>query len=282
MPTTVGSLSSITRYPIKSFQGESIHSTVLQQQGMFADRPLALLDKASGKVLSGKHAKLGERILTFSAVYASEPVVGSVLPEIIATIDGEQYSSKDIPALNQRCSEVLDAEVEIIHAGGAPVEYESYWPEVENLPIAGSTLDFPLPLAESGSFADLEPLHILTTGSMAHLAELASGSTIRAPRFRAGLLIDSGALEGFVENSWVGCTATLGEAELEFSDLAPRCIMTTRVQGDLPKDPSILKTLVQNNQHDYMGFSMPCLGIYAKVNKPGAVSVGDSLQLHGE
>ena len=77
-----------------------------------------------------------------------------------------------------------------------------------------------------------------------------------------------------------GRTASLGGAELEFGALAPRCIMTTRVQKDLPKDPGILKTLVQNNRHEFMGFSMPCLGIYAKVTSPGPVSVGDTLQLH--
>ena len=56
--------------------------------------------------------------------------------------------------------------------------------------------------------------------------------------------------------------------------------MTTRVQKGLPKDPRILKTLVQNNRHDYMGFSMPCLGIYATVRRPGTVAVGDQLRLH--
>jgi uncharacterized protein YcbX len=280
MADTVGSLSSIARYPIKSFQGESITSCVLQEQGIFADRPLALLDKASGKVLSGKHARLGERILGFSACYVSEPLLGKALPEIRVTIDGEYYSSNDIPGLSRRCSEVLDTEVEIIHAGGAPVDYESYWPEVEDLPLAGATMDFALPLAEAGSFADLEPLHLLTTASLAHLATLAPDSEIDVARFRPGLLIDSDGSAGFLENEWVGRTANLGDAELEFSALAPRCIMTTRVQKGLPKDPTILKTLVQNNRHDYMGFSMPCLGIYATVRRPGTVSVGDQLRLH--
>ena len=76
-----GTLQSINRYPIKSFQGESVTSTLIQAQGMYADRPLALLDKTTGKVLSGKHARLGERILGFSACYLSDPVPGQSLPE---------------------------------------------------------------------------------------------------------------------------------------------------------------------------------------------------------
>lgn len=279
MADTVGSLSAIARYPIKSFQGESITSTVLQAQGILGDRPLALLDKASGKVLSGKHAKLGERILQFSARFVAEPEPGKPLPEILATIDGDSYSSDNIAELNRCCSDVLDTEVAIIRAGSAAVEYESYWPEVENLPLAGATMDFALPLAESGSFADLEPLHLLTSASLAQLSELATGSEIGPARFRPGLLLDCGEASGFLENDWVGRTARLGEAEITFGALAPRCIMTTRVQQGLPKDPAILKTLVQNNRHDYMGFSMPCLGIYASVSRPGMVTVGDELQL---
>ena len=280
MPVNSGILQSITRFPIKSFQGESITSTTLQPQGIYADRPLALLDKSTGKVLSGKHARLGERILGFSACYLSEPVPGELLPEIRVTIDGEHYSSKDMAGLNLRCSEVLGTDVEIINAGGTPIDYETYWPDVEDLPLAGATMDFSLPLAESGSFADLEPLHLLTTASLAHLASLSPDSKVDAARFRPGMLLDCGDFNGFAENDWVGRTASLGGAELEFSALTPRCIMSTRVQQELPKDPGILKTLVQNNRHDFMGFSMPCFGIYAKVKSPGVVSIGDALQLH--
>jgi uncharacterized protein YcbX len=41
MPVENGILQSITRFPIKSFQGESITSTTLQPQGIYTDRPLA-------------------------------------------------------------------------------------------------------------------------------------------------------------------------------------------------------------------------------------------------
>ena len=70
MAENVGSLSSIARYPIKSFQGESIMSSVLQEQGIFADRPLALLDKASGNVLSGNNRRVPK---------SDDPVISSTL-----------------------------------------------------------------------------------------------------------------------------------------------------------------------------------------------------------
>ena len=58
MPNSAGRIASILRVPIKSFQGESIQSTELQEHGILGDRPLALVEKETGKVVSARHAKL--------------------------------------------------------------------------------------------------------------------------------------------------------------------------------------------------------------------------------
>ncbi len=278
MSEAVGELKMIWRFPIKSFQGESIDQTILGETGIHADRVLALRNRESGKIVSGKHGKLGERILEFGAQYVSEPAVGEPLPPIEATIDGKTLRADDIAAFSDACSEALNHPVELVAAGSPDQVYDSYWPEIEDLPLAGADIDLPMALAEAGSFADLEPLHVLTTASMAKLAELAADSQIEVGRFRPSLLIDTGDAEGFVENDWTGRTAKLGEATLEFGSAAPRCIMTTRAQVGLPKDPRVLKTLVRENRREFMGMQMPCLGLYAKVTEPGTVRVGDALR----
>ena len=277
MTTAAGQIQSIWRFPIKSFQGESIESTSLSASGIFGDRVFALRNRETGKILCGKHAKLGERILEFESRFEEEPVVGRPLPRFQASVGGKSVAVDDPEAFVSACCEALNHPVELVAAGTDPEIYETYWPDVEDLPIAGATLDFPLPLAEAGSFADLEPLHILTTASLQHLAGLAEASEIAVSRFRPSLLIDTGGAAGFVENEWTGRTATLGEATLEFGAASPRCIMTTRAQAGLPKDPTVLRTLVQQNRRDFMGLMMPCLGIYAKVTRPGGVRVGDAL-----
>ncbi len=279
MSESVGRIESIWRFPIKSFQGESIASTQLSASGIHADRVLALRNTETGKIVSGKHAKLGERVLAFEARFEREPAAGEPLPPIIAKVDGKEVHSGDVAAFSAACSAALDHPVELVAPGGDAEQYESYWPEVEDLPLAGASVDLPLPLAEAGSFADLEPLHLLSTASVAHLAGLAPDSEIAVDRFRPSLLIDTGTAEGFVEHDWSGRTATLGEATLELGSAAPRCIMTTRAQQGLPRDPSVLKTLVRENRREFMGMQMPCLGIYAKVTRPGAIAVGDALVL---
>ena len=278
MPETAGRLEAIWRFPIKSFQGESIRSTTLQANGIFGDRPLALAEKATGKVVSGKHKQLGERILEFEARYASEPGPGEPLPPVVATVDGRECRTDDPAAFTACCSEALGVEVELVVAGGARVVYETWWPEVEGVSLSDADVEIPLALAEEGSFADLEPLHVLTTASLEHLAALAPESRIATARFRPSLLVDTGDATGFVENEWVGRTATLGEATLEFGAVAPRCVMTTRPQDGLPRDIGVLRTLARENLQEFMGMQMACLGIYAKLTRPGRVSVGDRFE----
>jgi uncharacterized protein len=49
-----------------------------------------------------------------------------------------------------------------------------------------------------------------------------------------------------------------------------RCGMTTHAQDSLPKDPSILRSIVKDANQN--------LGIYASVISPGAVSLGDRVE----
>ena len=278
MPETIGRIQSIWRFPIKSFQGESVESTTLSEIGILGDRVFALRHKETGKILSGKHAKLGEQILEFEAGFDREPVAGEPLPPIQAKLAGKPIAVDGAGAFASACSEALGSPVELVAAGNTPETYETYWPEIDELPIAGATLDFPLPLAEAGSFADLEPLQVLTTASLRHLASLAPDSEIDVSRFRPSLLIDTGDSTGFVENEWTGRTAELGGATIEFGAASPRCIMTTHSQAGLPRDPGVLRTLVQNNRQEFMGLNMPCLGVYAKVTNAGGIRVGDELR----
>lgn len=268
-------IQSISRFPIKSFQGESLQTTSLGEEGIFADRPLAIVEKATGKVVSGKHAKLGEQVLAFRAKFEREPIPGEPLPAVLAEIDGETVRSDDVAAFNARCSAALGTEVELT-AAGAPALFETYWPEVDGLALSGS-VEFPLPLAEAGSFADLEPLHVLTTSSLRHLAALLPDSEIARGRFRPGVVIDTNGDAGFLENEWVDRTATLGEAAITFGAATPRCVMTTRPQDGLPRDLGVLRTLAKENLREFMGMPMACLGIYAKVTSPGRIAVGDEL-----
>jgi uncharacterized protein YcbX len=50
-----------------------------------------------------------------------------------------------------------------------------------------------------------------------------------------------------------------------------RCVMTTLAQGDLPRDPGILRTAVQQNQAN--------VGVYAAVAQGGIIRRGDAVRI---
>ena len=75
-------------------------------------------------------------------------------------------------------------------------------------------------------------------------------------------------VKDFVENGWIDRTLAIGdEVRLSITGGCPRCVMTTLAQGDLPKDPGILRTAAQHN-HVH-------IGVYAAVSRGGRIRRGD-------
>jgi hypothetical protein len=76
----------------------------------------------------------------------------------------------------------------------------------------------------------------------------------------------------FVENAWIGKIIAIGDAvRLSITGPCPRCVMTTLAQGDLPKDPGILRAIAQHNDAN--------VGVYASVLQGGKVRRGDTVRL---
>jgi uncharacterized protein len=75
-----------------------------------------------------------------------------------------------------------------------------------------------------------------------------------------------------VEDDWIDRTCAIGdEVRLRITGPCPRCVMTTLPQGDLPKDPGILRAAAQHNQAN--------VGVYADVTAGGAIRRGDPVTI---
>lgn len=60
------------------------------------------------------------------------------------------------------------------------------------------------------------------------------------------------------------------EVRLRITGPCPRCVMTTLPQGDLPKDPGILRTAAKHNEVN--------VGVYAEVLRGGRIRRGDPVR----
>jgi uncharacterized protein YcbX len=281
----VGSVSSIARYPVKSMLGEVLSAVEVLASGLAGDRAYALVDDETGKVVSVKRPRRWGRIFELTA--ATEPG-GSVA---VRFPDGSRCAIDDA-GLPGKLGALFGRPVSVATEPPADASFDELWVRdlkegVEPYFGAGSRTEDGEELVDGGgfmsalgSFSNFGAVHLVTTGTMRALAELAPGSSFDPARFRPNIVVDTSD-EGFVETAWQGRELCIGGARLAVSFTVPRCVMTTLPQGDLPADPDVLRTITKHNAVDTLGTGVPypCVGVYADVVTPGTVTAGDPVRL---
>lgn len=126
----------------------------------------------------------------------------------------------------------------------------------------------------SGTFFDAASVHVLASGTLAHLRTLIGENAQLDPhRFRPNILVETApAGEGFIEDGWLEGTLEVGES-VQIMQMRPtlRCVMTAHRQADLVRDLRILRTGAQHH-HNH-------IGVWASTGTAGTVRVGDPVVL---
>ena len=279
----LGSVVSLWRYPVKSMMGEELNASDVTEHGLLGDRVYAVVDSADGKVASAKNPRKWPQLFDFRAAFVDVPRSGAQLPPVRITLpDGNMLSSTQTD-VNRTLSGVLNREVtlevterpqRVVVESTFPNPWtpkaEEYWPDMEGLDYRDTVTDFDLP---EGTFFDCAVVHVLTIATLDRLRELYPQGRFEVRRFRPNLVLQTAdGVKDFVEDAWIGHTLAIGDqVRLSISGACPRCVMTTLAQGDLPKDPGILRTAAQHNQVN--------VGVYASVRQGGRVRRGDEVRL---
>jgi len=283
----VGVVGELWRFPFKSMAGETLDGAWVGTDGIAGDRGWALRDEEAGEV---RGAKKLPRLLGCSARYVGELRAGETTPVRIELSDGQTFESTDADAA-RRLSDFLGREVSVWprqpasdrdhYRRGLPDEADF---EQELRQIFGRTSDEPLPdltmfdpelmefTSPLGTYFDALPLHLLTTATLERLTKLNDTAKFDRRRFRPNVFITTPAgASGFVETDWCGRSLEIGHAVIRCEMPTVRCSMTTQEQDGLPKDPSVLRTIVRDANQN--------AGVYASVIRPGRVAVGDEVRL---
>ena len=266
---TQGSIASLWRYPVKSMLGEELSAAEVTEHGLLGDRAYALIDRADGKAATAKNPKKWPTLFGFRATFIEPPRPGASVPPVRITLPDGTHTTSQHGDLNEVLSNALHREVTLNAAGrgrvGA-VNSEEYWPDMDGLDFRNTVTDFVLP---EGRFFDCATVHLLTTATLHRLHQLYPQGRFEVPRFRPNIVVASTSGEqGFVENAWIGHTLVIGESvRLRITGPCGRCVMTTLAQGDLPRDPGILRTAAQHNKVR--------VGVYAAVERRGTIHRGD-------
>lgn len=263
----LGSVGSLWRYPVKSMMGEELNASLVTERGLLGDRAHALVDRETGKVVSAKEPRKWAKLFEFRSAYV-EPPGGNGLPPVRVTLPDGTIATSEQSDLEQIVSGVLGREVVFARTAPDAPSLEEYWPDIEGLALRETITEEEMP---PGTFFDLAVVHVLTTATIDRLRELYPDGRFEVRRFRPNIVVATEE-RGFVENDWVGATLGVGDdVRLEVAGPCPRCVMTTLPQGDLSKDPGILRAAAKHNSAN--------IGVYASVVRGGTVRRGDLIRL---
>jgi uncharacterized protein len=267
---SVGSVLSVWRYPVKSMLGEEVRSSFVTERGLLGDRAYALMDRATGKVVSAKNPRKWPTLFKFKAALMERIDMRERIPPVMITLPNGTRVNSEQRDVDRVLSNALDSDVLLKSQVPERPQLEEYWPDVENLPHRDAVTEEEMP---PDGFFDGEVIHLLTTATLDKLNSIYPEGRFDPLRFRPNLVVVPAPTQsGFVENSWIGRTIAIGE-QVRLNIIRPtsRCVMTTLAQSDLPKDLGILRTAVQANNAS--------VGVYATIAHGGFIRRDDPVTI---
>jgi uncharacterized protein YcbX len=248
-------LSSVWRYPVKSFQGEQLTDAEVDRDGLSHDRTLGIQDQATGKILTGRREP---RLLLAAASSGEDAGVEMTLP------DGSVLEGHD-PQTDIVLSEWLGKSVTLTQASDVPPANAEFFADATD--DSSPAIEWTMP---PGRFVDALPLLVLTTASLRAATALYPAGAWDVRRFRPNLLVETDD-DTWIEDSWCGKTVRIGDVEIIPRQPCVRCTMVTRPQPGLDRDLEIYKTLARHHGGNF--------GVWATVETPGTVHVGDRVEI---
>jgi len=126
-----------------------------------------------------------------------------------------------------------------------------------------------------GDGSDVHHLSLISRSSVRDLGARSSRPDLDPLRFRMDLELGGG--EAYQEDAWQGRAVRIGEAVVRLLGPVPRCVVTTQDPATGLKDFDTLKRISEFRPLMQRPRGVP-FGMYADVERPGWVSVGDPVE----
>jgi uncharacterized protein len=239
---------------VKSLHLTPVAEATIGPDGVEHDRRFMLVDSA-GRVATQRQLPVLAQVS--SSYDAEADVLELRLPGGLVV--------RDVPAMAGRTSvELWGREVPASVMNGPFADAVSAF--------AGSPLR--LLRADDGLRAlDSHPVSLLSQASVDEVGRQGGRAHLDARRFRPTLLIEG--CDAHAEDAWVGGRVRAGEVVLTVVRLDPRCALTTLDPDTGARDADTLRWLA--GYRPPQGGEVYC-GIYADVETPGRVRVGDLVE----
>lgn len=277
-------ITQLWRYPVKSMVGELVDTIHVDELGVNGDRQWAARDLERGGIRGAKKIgplmKLAATDLGDGHAQISLPD-GSTARTSDADVDERVSAAIDHPVRLEKLRPADDLEH---YRRGAPdsddmmAELRGVFGRLEDEPLPDLSV-FPEAIMEfespPGTYYDAFPLMVMTEQALSAMSSAIPDSVVDVRRFRPSFVIDAGdasaTTPGHPEFDWVGRSARIGSAVVEFNAACPRCVMITReVDDSIPQDRGVLRHVVRELDQN--------VGVYGKITTPGTIAQGDTVE----
>lgn len=205
---TVGEITAINRYPVKSFAGEELEACKIESYGVQGDRYCSFYDMTKK--------------------------------------DWWQYvTARKIPNMLSYQAEYIEGDIRVTAADGRVFGWDAeLLNEIQSLTstqITMSEFKAPHPEAKHPQLLSVDGASILlvTDKSLKKLKAL-WGKPVDQRRFRGNFVVEVSE-DSLGEEEWLGRRLSIGGAELQVDSYCDRCVMITMNPDTLERDSSLLK-----------------------------------------
>jgi len=260
--TTIGTVESLWRYPVKSMRGAALTEMFMGFSGIYGDRCYAFKNSNARKGFPYLSATVQEQMLRYRPQfrYAERAVKPPNLIEAMSIA----------PGVNPANAEPEDLSLDVVTPSGATLAIDD--PALAEMLGEGLRGENHLTLVRSDrALTDCRPVSLISLQTIRQI-EAESGFFIDKRRFRANLYLNLLSDDAFGEDELVGRRLRIGShAEVMILERDPRCKMISLDPETGEHNPEVLRKVARAHA--------ACAGIYAAVLVEGILTQNDSIEL---
>ncbi len=255
--TTVATVESLWRYPVKSMAGEEVSEAFVGFSGVYGDRCYAFRDAAGRKGFPYLSAPAQHRMLLYRPRFRH--------PQRAAAPTNYAEAAAIAPGVTHANAEPGDMDLDVITPGGEVVAIDD--PRLSEMLVEGLRGEHRVALVRSDrAMTDCRPLSLIGLQTVRQIEEEV-GVAVDKRRFRANVYLDLAA-GGFGEDRLVGRNLRIGtKAVVAVLERDPRCKMISLDPDTGGHDPEVLRRVAQAHE--------AYAGVYCAVLVEGMVAKGD-------
>ena len=264
--TTIGTVESLWRYPVKSMRGEEVPEVFMGFSGVYGDRCYAFKNSAARKGFPYLNANVQQQMLLYRPQFR-HPGRAAQPPNLLE-------ASSIAPGVTPANGDAEDMALDVVTPSGEIISVDD--PALIKLLGAGINEKNQLKLVRSDrALTDCRPVSVISLSTVRQV-ESELGIPLDKRRFRANIYFDyASAGGGFAEGNLVGRRLRVGsKATMMVLERDPRCKMISLDPDTGEHNPEVLRKVAQ--AHDNFA------GVYCAVLVEGVVKKGDLIELAGD